>query len=442
MSITSPDVSESDVRSLVATVSLPADDEPSLDSWRPEEASAPLPIPRSSLVPTAPQAFGWERNTAGKLGAKVTDLGPLMDPKSLADQAVGLNLKLMRWRLMPSIDLSQMEGAKFLLFGAGTLGCYVARTILGWGGKHITLLDNGKVSYSNPVRQPLYDFEDCLEGGKWKAPTAAERLRKIYPGVHAQGYNVSIPMPSHPVPEASKARVTEELSLIERLVDEHDVLFLLMDTRESRWLPTLLGAAKNKVVITAALGFDTFVVMRHGAGPEEPAPTALPDAEADAAPPRRLGCYFCNDVVAPADSLSDRTLDEMCTVSRPGLAGLAGASAVELLVSLLQHPDGVRAAASPTTKGGTQSGSCLGLVPHQVRGFLAHFNNMLVAGEAYPRCTACSQHVVDAYRMDGHTLVWNVCADGAYLERLTGLDELHRAAEMMEELELGSDDDF
>lgn len=36
----------------------------------------------------------------------------------------------MRWRIMPSLDLEKVKHTKVLLLGAGTLGCYVARTLM------------------------------------------------------------------------------------------------------------------------------------------------------------------------------------------------------------------------------------------------------------------------------------------------------------------------
>lgn len=156
----------------------------------------------------------------------------------------------------------------------------------GWGVRNITFVDNGSVSFSNPVRQPLFNFQDCLDGGAKKAYRAAEALKEIYPGVVAEGHTLSVPMAGHPI--LDEPTVAKDYERLARLVRDHDAIFLLMDTRESRWLPTVMGKAAAKIVMNAALGFDSFVVMRHG-------------KEAAAQPQLELGCYFCSDVVAPAD---------------------------------------------------------------------------------------------------------------------------------------------
>ena len=360
-----------------------------------------------------PRVVGWERNQNGKLAGRMADLTEYMDPLKLADQSVDLNLKLMKWRISPNLDLEAIKNTKCLLLGAGTLGSYVSRNLMGWGVRKITFLDNGTVSFSNPVRQPLFQYEDCLNGGAKKALKAAEALKQIYPGVDAVGHVMSVPMAGHPITDANRSKA--EFELLEKLVTEHDAIFLLMDTRESRWLPTVMGKAKGKTVMNAALGFDTFVVMRHGVSTAE-----QPEAE--------LGCYFCNDVVAPADSLKDQTLDQQCTVTRPGIAAMASAMLVELFVSILQHP--ARAAApAPKSSADDRGEHPLGLVPHQIRGFLSTFSNMSIAGKSYNCCSACSDRIVDAYKSGGWEFVRKALNEQGYVEELSGLKEVQRAAE-------------
>ncbi|GMF81587.1 unnamed protein product [Aspergillus oryzae] len=255
--------------------------------------------------------------------------------------------------------------------------------------------------YLDPQRQPLFNFKDCLEGGAKKAHRASQALSDIYPGVESTGYALSVPMAGHPVLDAEKTR--REFEQLERLICEHDVIFLLMDTRESRWLPTVMGKAAGKIVMNAALGFDSFVVMRHGVKVAE-----NPAAE--------LGCYFCNDIVAP-------TLDQQCTVTRPGVAAIASALLVELLISILQHPLGA-AAPAPASRNDDRGSHPLGLVPHQIRGFLSTFENLCVVGRSYKCCSACSETIVDTYKEKGWDFVQKALNETGYVENLSGLKEV------------------
>lgn len=388
-----------------------------------------------------PKVTGWERNGKGDLKARIANLADYMDPTHLANQAVDLNLKLMKWRLSPNLDLETIQNTKCLLLGAGTLGSYVSRNLMGWGVRKITFVDYGNVSYSNPVRQPLFQFEDCLDGGKPKALQAAEALRQIYPGVESEGHVLSVPMLGHPV--LDEARTAAEFHKLKELVDAHDAIFLLMDSRESRWLPTVMGKAENKIVLNAALGFDTYVVMRHGAPPQDGSQTTL-------------GCYFCNDVVVAADvsyplsflpsppkkqpltipnkqSMKDKTLDQQCTVTRPGVAAIASALLVEVLASILQHPLKHHAPSPvPAADGDYERDPpdhALGIVPHQIRGFLSTFRNMVIRGTSYPQCSACSEPIIKAYQAGGWAFVKKALDEREYVAELSGLAEVQRLAE-------------
>jgi len=392
-------------------------------------------------VQVQPNITGWEKNKKNKLGPMCVCLTNTLNPVKLAKSSVNLNLKLMRWRLMPELNLEKIANCRCLLLGSGTLGCNIARGLLAWGVNSITLVDNGAVSFSNPVRQTLYEFSDCsTSGGRPKAIAAAERLRKIYPGVNAHGIELSIPMPGHPhySTDVLRKKLVEDVNVLENLIDEHDAIFLLMDTRESRWLPTLLCTAKSKLVINSALGFDSYLVMRHGIHVQADEAVSLGESFGTNATLKKLGCYFCNDVVGPGNSIRDRSLDQQCTVSRPGVSMIASALAVELLVSILQHPDG--AAAAPdnvmhaSDSASASVNSPLGPVPHQIRGFLSTSQVLYPSAMAFSKCTACSEIVLDAFQSRKHEFIMEVInSSHKYLEDLTGLTLLHQQTAIAEQ---------
>ena len=63
----------------------------------------------------------------------------------------------------------------------------------------------------------------------------------------SRGEVLQIPMPGHPTGPGQRQDVITAINRLQQLIADHDVIFLLTDSRESRWLPSLMGAAQNKV---------------------------------------------------------------------------------------------------------------------------------------------------------------------------------------------------
>ena len=77
--------------------------------------------------------------------------------------------------------------------------------------------------------------------------------------------------------------------------------------------------------------------------------------------------------------MKDRSLDQQCTVTRPGLSFLSSAYASELLINLLhlQEEDIKREATGQPLSGE------LGLVPQHIRGSASGFNTEIMTSESY-----------------------------------------------------------
>jgi len=245
---------------------------------------------------------GWSSATV-----TTVNLSQTMDPHLAMEQNADLNLKLMVWKHEPNLPLEQLRKLKCLLIGAGTVGCSVARLLIAWGMRDITFVDCAHVSPSNPVRQNLYTSTDV---GKEKAITAAEALTTILPSVHAKGYTLDVPMPGHK--NLGTPKDIEDLNL---LIEKTDVIFLSTDSREGRWLPIALAKLHNKDIINIAINYASLLIQY---------------IKED------NGCYFCTDPVAPGDTMSSRTIDEKCTITRPGVSFIASALAVEFYVDIVR----------------------------------------------------------------------------------------------------------
>jgi ubiquitin-like modifier-activating enzyme ATG7 len=307
---------------------------------------------------------GWSSATL-----TTVNLSQTMDPHLIAEQNAELNLKLMMWKHEPDLPLDRLRKVKCLLIGAGTVGCSVARLLISWGVRNITFVDCARVSPSNPVRQNLYTSNDI---GKDKASTAAESLTAILPSISASGYTLDVPMPGH-----KNVGTDEDITALDSLIENCDIVFLSTDSREGRWLPIALAKLHNKDVMNIALGYESLLVQH---------------IKED------NGCYFCTFPEGPSDTMSSRTIDEKCTITRPGVSFLASALSVEFFVDIIR---GVA-------------------THHQIRYNLSDMRFMCYQSEKHPVCPCCSVEILSELADKRYQFIEDVKVEPSIIEDLCG----------------------
>lgn len=364
---------------------------------------------------------------------KSINLKSFLSKEQMIEDQSSLNLKLMKWRLEPRLDLQKLSETKILILGTGTLGCNLARLLVAYGIKNFTFLDNSYVSYSNLARQSLFNIEsfDEQDKGLPKVEAAKINLLKIAPDAKVETVHLNVPMPGHYAKSDQIDAVLADLDKLEELVRTHDVIFNVFDSREARYFPTILSALHGKLCMSIGVGYESFVIVKHGnygtsfytevldqiandpvdqiledkADLEEPKIAKTEDIEWQPKLLNDNGCFFCSDYLPPTDSMTNRALDQQCTVSRPGISMISCGVAAELLVNTLHN-------------------GVIGKTPHFIRGLIGGgFELADYENSKYDNCVACSLYVIIEYVKNRKEFLYNVLNNPDVLNTYTKFNE-------------------
>ncbi|KAF7457551.1 Ubiquitin-like modifier-activating enzyme atg7 [Cryptosporidium felis] len=343
------------------------------------------------------------------------DLKLYLSPFEIQQKMNTINIDLIKWRLLPDFDKRHFINLKFLIIGSGTLGCSVSRNLIGWGIRNFTFIDNSTVSLSNPARQCLFTLDDAKQN-KNKAKASVERLKYICPDLNAEGIDFEVPILGDPTINTEKF-INSCTELKNQILDS-DVVLLLTDNKESRWLPSVLIAVINRfydrkrpiLCVTVGLGFDSFIVVRN---------TFKEKDTLDS------GCYFCGDfTINSKTSLFDIPVDQQCSVVRMGVGYFASSIAVELIMNLAQHPlnwDAPHSNSEKKTEDKSKK-SLLGTTPRCIRGYLSNFSFLNDPIQRNKHCVACSQELIKYIYEDENRALSEFFNDPTRVESVSGLD--------------------
>ncbi|POM84037.1 ThiF family protein [Cryptosporidium meleagridis] len=341
------------------------------------------------------------------------DLKNYLSPHELQQRLSTMNIDLIKWRLIPNFEQIHFKNLKFLIIGSGTLGCTVARNLIGWGIRNFKFIDHSKVSLNNPMRQCLFTLEDA-KNKKNKALAAVERLKYVCPDIHAEGVDFEIPILGDST--LSFETFLKSVNQTKDHIIDSDVVMLLTDNKESRWLPTVLTGLINRyynrkrpiLCITVGLGFDSFIVVRNTF------------TETDYS---NSGCYFCGDFsINSKNNTLDIPVDQQCSVVRMGASYFASSIAVELIMNLSQHPLTWNAPhLSNRSNKSEENKSLLGTTPQCIRGFLADFSFCTDPIQRNKHCIACSDELIERIHKDEVNTLSEIFINPRMVESISGL---------------------